>query len=128
MARLLKELQFKTPNRTGVLSKVANVLKDAGVNLIHAWACGEGSHGYFGVVTSNNARAKKALRKLSIHGVEKEILMVSLPNKKGQLARIADKLAKARIGVTCLSATSGGGNRVAVLINTRNNRKARRII
>ena len=126
MAKLVRELTFETPNKVGVLSKVTSALKNAGVNLVHAWACGEGSRGYFGLVTSNNSRAKKALRSLGIRAAEKEMLEVNLPNKKGALARVAEKLAKAKINIVGISGTSGG-NRVSVLINTRNNSKAARL-
>ena len=129
MAKVLKELQFETPNKTGVLAKVAEAMKKARVNLEQAWACGKGSRGHFGVVTSNNARAKKALKSLGIRRFsEKDVLMVALPNRVGALAGVARKLAKGRVSVTCLSATSAGKNRVAVLIGTSNNKKARRII
>ena len=47
MAKVLKELQFETPNKVGVLGKVSEALKKAGVNMEQAWACGEGSRGHF---------------------------------------------------------------------------------
>ncbi len=128
MATLVKELQFKTANDVGVLSEVTQALKDNKVNLLHAWACGEGSTGFFGIVTNNNARAKNALKKLGIRAKEREVLAIHLPNKTGELAKVAKKLAKAHINITGVSATSAPGNRVSVLINTKNNRKAKRII
>ena len=128
MATLLKELQFKTANDVGVLSEVTQALKESHVNLLHAWACGEGSAGFFGIVTNNNARAKIALKKLGIRAKESEVLALNLPNRTGELAKIAKKLAKARINITGVSATSAKGNRVSVLINTKNNQKAKRII
>jgi len=127
MAKKLKELQFETPNKTGVLCNVTCVLKDAGVNILHAWACGEGPKGHFGLVTSNNTKAKKALKTLGITAREKEVLLATLSHKVGSLERVAHKLAKAGVSVTCLSATSAG-NRVAVLFNTKNNNKAQRIV
>ncbi len=127
MAKKLKELQFETPNKTGVLCNVTCVLKEAGVNILHAWACGEGARGHFGLVTSNNAKAKKALKKLRISAKEKDVLSVTLSHKVGSLERVAHKLAKAGVGVTCISATSAG-NRVSVLFNTKNNNKAQRLV
>lgn len=129
MAKVLKELQFQTPNKVGVLSKVADTLRKSRVNLEQAWACGDGARGHFGIVTSNNARARKALKTIGIRKVsEKELLLVAMPNKVGALARVAAKLAKAHIAVNCMSATSVGKSRVAVLLGTKNNKKARRLI
>src|SRR3989338_4981495 len=120
MAKQVKELQFSTVNKIGILSKVAGALKAAKVNILHAWGCGEGSTGHFGLVTSNNASAKKALKKIGISSSEKEVLIVNLPNKAGALAQVADRLAKAKVNITCLSATTGG-KRVAVVLNTKDN-------
>ena len=127
MAKKAKELRFSVPNKVGVLSKVTRVLRDAKVNILHIWACGEGPKGYFGIVTNHNARAKKALRKLGVSASEGEVLVLKLRNKVGALDRIARRLANAKVNLTCLSAT-GGGNSVSVLINTKNNRKAQRIV
>lgn len=127
MARKVKELHFAVPNKIGTLQKVTSVLKKADVNILHAWACGEGATGYFGLVTSNNGKAKLALRKIGIKPTEKEALVVSLSNRVGALDRVAAKLAKAHVNVTSLSATSAGG-RVSVLLNTRSNARTSRII
>ncbi len=127
MAKSAKEIMFSVPNKVGTLAKITGVLKSARVNILHMWACGDGSKGHFGLVTSNNGRARLALRKLGIATSEHDILVVSMRNKVGSLDRLARKLAKSRVNVTCVSATSGGTS-TAVLINTRSNAKARRLV
>ena len=127
MAKAVKELQFETPNKVGVLNKISGVFKKAGVNILHVWGCGEGSKGYFGVVTNNNAKAKKALKTLGFSAKERDLLVVSLPNKAGALTRISAKLAKANVSISSIAATTAGG-RVALILNTQNNAKARRLI
>ncbi len=128
MAGLIKELQFKTKNDVGVLSEVTQALKEYKINLLHAWACGEGSTGFFGIVTNNNALAIKALKSIGIRTKEREILTINLPNRTGELAKVAKKLAKARINITGVTATSAHRGRVSVLITTKNNQKAKRLI
>ena len=128
MAKKLKEVQFSVANKVGTLSKITDALKKARVNMVHIWACGDGPTGHFGIVTSNNAAAKRALKKAGAKNIsEKEVLAVNLTNHVGALDRVAKKLAKAKVNITCLSATSGG-NRVAVLFNTRSNSKAQRLV
>src|SRR3989338_548956 len=127
MAKKVKELRFSVPNKVGTLHKITQALKNAKVNILHAWACGEGSTGHFGLITHNNAKAKRALKKLRIQSSEKDVLVVSLANKVGALDRVAARLAKAKVNITCVSATSGGG-RVSVLISTPNTAKAARIV
>ncbi len=127
MAKRVKEIQFSVKNRVGVLAKVTAALKVAGVNLIHATAWSEGSKGYFCLVTNNNSKARKTLRKLGIKSTEGDVVVLTLWNKVGTLEEAARKLAKARINITCLSATMGG-LRTAVLIHTKNNAKAAKVV
>ena len=127
MAKKMKELQFSTPNRVGVLASVTDALKKARVNIVEIWACGEGSKACFGIVTNRNAAAKQALKKLGIKTSEKEVLVSNLANKVGSLAAFSRKLAKARVNITCLSATTNG-KRAAVLFSTSSNNKARRLV
>ena len=127
MAKKVKEIQFSVPNKVGTLSKIADALQKAGVNISHVWACGDGSTGHFGMVTSKNEAAKKALKKLGIASKEKEVLVLSLENKVGSLAKVAKRLAAAKVDITCLSATTSGG-RASVLINTKQNSKAQRLV
>lgn len=127
MTKAVKEILFSVPNKVGTLAKITGVLKDARVNILHLWACGEGTKGHFGLVASSNARAVRALRKLGLKTTERDVLVVSLANKPGALDRVARKLAKGKVNVTCVSATSGG-SRTSVVINTRSNAKARRLV
>lgn len=127
MAKKMKELQFSVKNNIGVLHQITRALKKARVNILHAWACGEGRTGSFGLITSDNAKARKVLRTLRISSREKDCLVVTLGNRVGALDRVAARLAKAKINITCISATSAG-KRVAVVLNTGNNAKARRLV
>jgi hypothetical protein len=127
MARKVKELQFTVPNRVGMLGRVTQALKRARVNILHIWAYSAGPKGYFGVVTSSNAKAKAALRKLGVASKESDVLVLGLSNRVGALDRVAQKLARSNVDVEYLSATSAG-KRTSVLFSTRNNTKARRAV
>ena len=127
MAKRVKELQFSTPNKVGVLADITQALQKAGVNILQIWACGEGSKACFGMVTSRNEAAKKILKKWRITPKEKEMLILNLQNKVGSLARVSKKLAKAKINITCLAATTQG-KRASVLIDTNQNKKAARLV
>lgn len=126
MAKRVKELRFSVNNKVGVLAKVTAALKAARVNMIHATAWVEGSKGYFTIVTNNNAKAKKALSKIGIRAGEGDVVVLTLKNKVGALERAARRLAKAKVNIMCLSATTGG-SRTSVLIHTKNNSKAARV-
>ena len=127
MAKKVKELQFQVRDRVGVLATVTAALQAAKVNILHIAGWSEGGKGFFSVVTNNNAKARQTLRKLGISSKESEGIVLSLRNKVGALARAARRLAKAKVNITCLSATTSG-KRASILMHTKNNAKAARII
>ncbi len=127
MAKKVKELVFTTSNRVGILSRVSAALKGAGVNILHASACGEGSKGYFRIVTNDNGRAVRALKKIGIRAKQTPVLLLSLSNRAGALAEKAKKLARANINIKGISATSAG-SRVSLLLRTSNDSKAARLV
>jgi hypothetical protein len=127
MAKREKEIRFNAPNKVGTLARVTGALKAANVNILHIWGCGSGAAGQFGLVTTHNAKARAALKKAGFRTSEAPLLSVTLANRPGALDRVARKLAKGGVNITGLSATSGG-RRVAVVLDTRNNAKASRLI
>lgn len=127
MAKRVKELKFSVRNKVGVLAAITSALKAARVNIIHATAWVEGSKGFFNIVTNHNAKAKKALSALNIRASEGDVIVLTLQNKVGALERAAKKLAKAKVSISCLSATTAGP-RTSVLIHTTNNAKAARAV
>ena len=127
MAKKVKELQFTTPNKVGVLACITDAFKTAKINIQDIWAYVDGSKAYFGIITNKNAAAKRVLKKCGMRVKEKDLLVLNLQNKVGVLARISRRLAKGKVNITCLSATTSG-KRASVLVNTNNNRKAMRLV
>ncbi len=127
MAKRVKEIYFTAPNKVGVLAKVTQTLKAARVNIIHAVAWTEGAKGHFDMVTNNNAKAKKALAKIGIRAGDCDAVVLTLRNKVGSLDRAAKRLAKAKVNISCISAT-GAGPRTSVVLHTTNNAKAARLV
>lgn len=127
MAKSVREISFTAPNRVGVLANVTKALKQARVNIQHVAAWSEGGKAHFQLATNQNARARRALSKLGIRSSEKRTLVLNLRNKVGSLERIARRLAKAKVNISCLMATTSG-KRAAVVFNTSNNSKAGRVV
>ena len=127
MAKKTKEIQFSTRNRVGVLGKITDALKHAKVNIQHVAAWSHGNKAFFSLVTSNNGRARRALGKLGVRSRENDVLVLNLQNKVGSLERVAKRLAKAKVNIACLTATTAG-KRASVLLHTSNDSKARRIV
>jgi hypothetical protein len=122
-----KELLVTTPNEVGALGKVTGAVSAAGANFITLSAWGEKDKGCFRMLTSDNAKASAAVKKLGYATAETDVLMVNIGNKPGTLAPIAKKIGDAGIEINYCYATAWSDMAVLVL-STKNNDKASGII
>ena len=127
MAQKVKELRFSMPDKAGQLGAVTRVLGKARVNILEIAAWTEGRKAMFRIATNNNAKAKKALRSIGVRAGEGEVLVVKLRNRPGALERIGRKLARAKISLHCITATTSGKTATAVL-SASNLSKAKRAV
>jgi hypothetical protein len=112
------QLTVTAPTKPGVLSSVGNALNGAGVNIAALCAGETAGRGKIRMLVSDLAQAKKALAEVKIRCGEEPALLLTLPDKPGSLAGVAEKLAKARINIKCAYATTGaaGGQAQVVLV------------
>ena len=87
--------------------------------------CGRGK---IRLVVSDPVKAKRALRRAKYRFSEEPAFVVRLRNKPGTLARVAGRLAKARVNIKSAYATTAGRGGATVVITVGNAAKARRLI
>jgi hypothetical protein len=80
------------------------------------------------LTTDGNARARKALTKLGIESKEEDVVAVEMPNKIGELEKVAKKIAGAGINIVYVYGTTGTGRSSACLFQTFDNAKAIKVI
>jgi hypothetical protein len=113
-AKKVKEISFSIPNRIGLLSEVAIAIAGARVNINAICAYAMENNAFFMLTTSSPAKAKKALAPLGLAIEEKDVVEVEMPNKPGELQKVAKKIADAGIDIQYVYATAGGGKATAV--------------
>jgi hypothetical protein len=113
-ARRVKELSFSLTNRVGLLSEVTTALAGAKVNINAICAYAMENNAFFMLTTSSNAKAKKALAPLGLAIEEKDVVEVEMPNKPGELQKVAKKIGDAGIDIQYVYATAGGGKATCV--------------
>jgi hypothetical protein len=114
---LRNEIEFKAPTRVGLLADVTEALSEAGVNILSIGAYDKGATGEFLMVTSNNKLAFAALEKLGGEVDLQPVVVAEVPNRPGELAIIARRLADNGINVTQVYATSVDAPTVMVVIS-----------
>src|SRR3974390_580162 len=97
--QITKQLAIFLDNRPGMLARLADALAEAKINIYAITTSDTIDHTVIRLVVSDY---RKALHMFEEHGtlvVEDDVLMVDGSNKPGELARIARKLAQAKINI-----------------------------
>jgi len=123
------QLALSLVSRPGVLATLARTLAEAGVNITAVSAEGGGGRGKIRLLVNDSVRARRALRKAKYRFVEEPAFVMRLRNKPGGLARVADKLARARINIRSAYATTTGRRAATVVLTVGGNAaKARKVL
>ena len=115
---LRNEVMFKAPTRVGLLADVTEALSKAGVNILAIGAYDKGDNGEFLMITDNNKLAYEALGGLGGEMDMQSGVIAEVPNRPGELAAIARKLAERDINVSQVFATSVDGAETVMLVLT----------
>jgi len=86
-------------NRPGALARVCEALAKAEIN-IHALATSDTiDHSVVRMVVSDPTKALMLLGEAGVLALESEVLMIETQNEPGVLAKIAERLAEARVNI-----------------------------
>lgn len=122
------QLTLSLVSRPGTLAALTRTLADAGVNITALSAAETSGRGKIRLLVNNPVLAKRALRKAKYRASEEPAFALRLQNKPGALARVAARLAKARINVRSIYATTGRGGALVVLTVGGNPSTARKVL
>jgi len=122
-AKKLKQLSFTMPNRAGLLSEVTAAVLGAKVNINTLCAYELENNAYFMLTVDSNAKTKKALAKLGIESKEEDVVAVEMPNRVGELEKVAKKIADAGININYIYGTTGTGKSSICVFKTSDNTK-----
>jgi len=126
---LTKQLAIFLDNRPGMLARLADALADAKINIYAITTSDTVDHSVIRLVVSDY---RKAMHLFEEHGtlvVEDDVLLIDGSNKPGELARLAHKLAEAKINIEyCYSATPPDAKRGLMIMRVSNPAKALKIL
>ncbi len=104
-------------NKPGVLAQVLREFAQAKINIIAITMMDSAEHGVMRVVFGSPEKARKVLAKLNMQYNETGVLCVTLDNKSGALATVAEKLSRNHINISYAYCTAGakGGKATGIL-------------
>ncbi len=127
-AKKIKQLSFSTRDRQGMLAEVASLLAGVKVNINAICAYGMEGRAYFMVVTDSNAKAKKALANLGVEIKEEDVFAVEMPNRLGELQKVAQRIADAGINIYYMYGTTSAGKAPVCIFSTADDKKAMKAV
>ena len=123
--KLGKEFVVVSPNKVGVLSNVAAMLADRGIDIVAISAQAAGGVALMNFVTDDALRTRDLLAKKGLKAQENTVLLLEIVDRPGVLMQITRKLAAKKIDILNVyaSAPASYGPCTLVMV-TNNNQKA----
>ena len=127
--QITKQLAIFLDNRPGMLARVADALANARINIYAISTSDTVDHSVIRMVLSDY---RKAIHVFEEHGtlvIEDDVLMIEGSNKPGELARLAQKLADAKINIEyCYCATPSEAKKGLMIMRVSNAAKALKVL
>jgi hypothetical protein len=127
--QITKQLAIFLDNRPGMLARVADALAEAKINIYAIAISDTVDHSVIRMVVSDYRRALHVFEEHGTLVVEDDVLIVDGSNKPGELAKIAHKLAAAKVNIEyCYSATSPDAKKGLMVMRVSNVAKALKVL
>src|SRR5437763_16122856 len=96
---IVKQLSIFLANKPGVLARMCRTFAEQHINIAGLSVSDTVDHAVVRLITSNPAKARALLEDAGVLVVETSVLALKLPDKPGQLATAAQRLATAKVNI-----------------------------
>jgi hypothetical protein len=126
---IVKQLALFLENKPGTLGAVCDELAKSKINIYALTISDTVDHSVVRMVVSDTNRALMILGERGVLVVENDVLMIENSNKPGSLAKIAHRLAAAKINIEyAYLATSPSSSRGLLILRASNTKKALEVL
>lgn len=123
--QITKQLAIFLDNRPGMLARLADALAEVKINIYAITTSDTVDHTVIRLVVSDYRRALHVFEERGTLVVEDDVLMIEGTNKPGEMARIAHRLANAKVNIEyCYSATPPDVKKGLMILRVSNPAKA----
>jgi len=118
----MEELVIVTEDMPGMLSEVSSAIAAKNVNISTICAYAMQDKARFMLITNNNKKAESAARAKGWEVKREEVVLLELPNKVGELKRVADKLKAKNINLEyCYGTTYSYAHACTIVLKSEDN-------
>ena len=100
------QLTLCLKNKPGELARAMRTFTAARINIEGISVAETTDVGLVQIIVNNARAARQALKKARIPMTEQKVVVLVLPNKPGELAKLASKLTKNKVNINYLYATT----------------------
>lgn len=126
---IAKQLSVFLANKPGTLAEVCDELAKANINIFALTISDTADHSVVRMVVSDPRRALTIFEERGVLTVESKVLAIENNNKPGSLAKIAAKLAKAKINIEyAYLATSPGAKTGLLIVRVDDTKRALKLL
>jgi hypothetical protein len=122
-----KQIVFTLPSKIGLLAEVSALITAANINIEAICAYEMGEQGFFMLLTDNHLKARKIVAHMGAEVKTEEILTVAVPNRIGELQKVAKRISDAQIDITYIYGSPVKG-KMTLILKTQNDKKALKIL
>jgi len=123
-----KQLTLVLRNKPGQLAKVGAALARAKVNIRALCVVDTADYGIIRIVPSHAKAAAQALEKAGICSSADNVVTLLAPNVPGALAKVARKLAAAKLNIDYVYGSAVGAGEALIVFRVADARKADRLL
>lgn len=98
----MNEFVVHLDNRPGALARLTEVLGEASINIEALAAWSAETEGIVRLIVDDEARARMVFADAGLRAREHHVLVTTLPDRPGELARLSRQLADARVNIDAL--------------------------
>jgi hypothetical protein len=97
---MYNEVSVFVENKPGKLSRVAELLGNAGIDILALELADEGQYGVFKILTAEPERAKEVLSNANIAVALNKVAVIEIPDRPGGFVQLAKALENAGLNVS----------------------------
>jgi len=127
IAKRAKQLSITLPNKIGLLAEVTIFIAAAKINIEAICAYEMEDEGCFMLITNNTAKTRKILVNMGAEVETDDVITVEMPNKPGQIHKVAKKISDAGIDIYYVYGSPARG-KMTIIFKTADDKKAIRLL
>ena len=128
IAAKAKQLSFEMPNKVGLMAEISAALSKSKINIISLFGIETGDMAIIMLITSDNAAAKKLLKKMGADAGATDVVTVEMPNKPGEFSKVSDIIAQAGIDIYTVMGTAGSAKSSMIVLKTSDDKKVLKLL